>query len=483
MVYYGVLSKGCERCRQRKIKCDQQRPGCRRCEKSSAQCPGYRDLNEVLFRDESKRIILMSRQTEQSIEESSIKPPICPTSKDSKPLAPSPFPSSISYPLSQPANELGANFFFARYTGPLNEAPFSSDFVDWLTQSYLFENTLSSRVLKAAIEAVGMAGISNTSHAPDVFSRSRARYCEALAAMNQALHDPDQAISDATLMAITLCGFFETATFESWDRYRRHWTAHVQAATSLLELRGPAQFASERGGQLYLVARSQILSACYQQHIPVPPGLVRTTFIFQCSTMRQQWQQRRVASPGSTCEISFRIVNLQAALNSTHSDFICTKAVEIDGDLEAWRDGVLRLPSWQYCATITSVDDGAGFDGKRHIYPNLWVAEAWNSWRTLRILVNQIIVRSTSSEDSGYSPVILSRVIEVIRQLSTDLCISACALAGTSRVISLIEPLCIVASEELNARSVRSFAAEQLHRIDREMGIRQAGAMARQICI
>jgi hypothetical protein len=45
-------------------------------------------------------------------------------------------------------------------------------------------------------------------------------------------------------------------------------------------------------------------------------------------------------------------------------------------------------------------------------------------------------------------------------------------------ILSLIRPLYVVSLEELNARSVRSFAVEQLHRIDASMGIRQADLMA-----
>ncbi|ENH65845.1 Arginine metabolism regulation protein II [Fusarium oxysporum f. sp. cubense race 1] len=41
MVFPGTLSRGCSRCRKRKIKCDGRRPGCRRCELYKAPCPGY----------------------------------------------------------------------------------------------------------------------------------------------------------------------------------------------------------------------------------------------------------------------------------------------------------------------------------------------------------------------------------------------------------------------------------------------------------
>ncbi|KAH7233304.1 hypothetical protein BKA59DRAFT_487959 [Fusarium tricinctum] len=41
MVFPGTLSRGCSRCRKRKIKCDGRRPGCKRCELYKAPCPGY----------------------------------------------------------------------------------------------------------------------------------------------------------------------------------------------------------------------------------------------------------------------------------------------------------------------------------------------------------------------------------------------------------------------------------------------------------
>jgi hypothetical protein len=48
-------------------------------------------------------------------------------------------------------------------------------------------------------------------------------------------------------------------------------------------------------------------------------------------------------------------------------------------------------------------------------------------------------------------------------------------------ILSLIRPLYVVSLEELNARSVRSFAVEQLRRIDASMGIRQAGLLAEAV--
>jgi hypothetical protein len=72
------------------------------------------------------------------------------------------------------------------------------------------------------------------------------------------------------------------------------------------------------------------------------------------------------------------MVNLRAAVKNgevTDPQVICETALEIDGDLETWRAGVPL--NWRY-ATIDGPEAAVGtcFDGKSHVYPNLWIAEA-----------------------------------------------------------------------------------------------------------
>ncbi|WYZ40291.1 hypothetical protein EsH8_IV_000632 [Colletotrichum jinshuiense] len=63
MVYCGKPSKGCSSCRERKIRCDQGEPGCGQCEKRQQQCPGYRNLVDLMFRDESSHVIKKAAKT------------------------------------------------------------------------------------------------------------------------------------------------------------------------------------------------------------------------------------------------------------------------------------------------------------------------------------------------------------------------------------------------------------------------------------
>ncbi|KAL6830591.1 hypothetical protein J3E69DRAFT_327265 [Trichoderma sp. SZMC 28015] len=53
----GRPSRDCHLCRQRRVKCDLARPACQRCIKYGAQCPGYRDQQELVFRNADPTVV------------------------------------------------------------------------------------------------------------------------------------------------------------------------------------------------------------------------------------------------------------------------------------------------------------------------------------------------------------------------------------------------------------------------------------------
>ncbi|OCT53923.1 hypothetical protein CLCR_10644 [Cladophialophora carrionii] len=278
MVYCGVVSKGCQGCRHRKIKCDERKPACLRCEKSKTPCPGYRDIAEVMFRDESAKVSQKFGAAEQPesyltrnaiIESSQTEAPSSRLSLRTH----RPKHDSIPRPLSVPTSNLGASFFFAKYT--FDEEPFFGGYHAWLAHAYLEDKP--GNVLRAAIDAVGLAGLSNLSYASKLESKSKEQYCNALTALKQLLVDPTRVTENGTLMAVLLLILFEVyqgtspalpkphslpkpqmVNFQTWDRYHC-WDAHVKAVAALLKLRGQKQFNHDRGGQLYIQGRSHIV--------------------------------------------------------------------------------------------------------------------------------------------------------------------------------------------------------------------------------
>ncbi|KAL7932238.1 hypothetical protein V8C35DRAFT_307757 [Trichoderma chlorosporum] len=77
----GRPSRDCHLCRQRRVKCDLARPACQRCIKYGAQCPGYRDQQELVFRNADPTAVKKRKkrmpppQSPSSSESSSSSPP------------------------------------------------------------------------------------------------------------------------------------------------------------------------------------------------------------------------------------------------------------------------------------------------------------------------------------------------------------------------------------------------------------------------
>ena len=63
--------------------------------------------------------------------------------------------------------------------------------------------------LMTTITSVGLAGLSNTKHAPQVMVTARQIYARALRLTNAALRDPIESKTDQTLSAVMLLGLFE----------------------------------------------------------------------------------------------------------------------------------------------------------------------------------------------------------------------------------------------------------------------------------
>ncbi|KAJ9130088.1 Fungal transcriptional regulatory protein, N-terminal [Pleurostoma richardsiae] len=61
MVYCGRPSASCGMCRAKKRRCDKAVPICGQCRRMGQECPGYRDVSSLVFRDETTRVIDRAR--------------------------------------------------------------------------------------------------------------------------------------------------------------------------------------------------------------------------------------------------------------------------------------------------------------------------------------------------------------------------------------------------------------------------------------
>lgn len=264
MVYYGKLSKGCERCRRLKVRCDQRKPGCSRCERTKAACPGYRNLVDFVFRDDSASTVKRFRRDAdaerdefESIQHRQFGATSSPPSSWSvQGVSPISFPPIHSLP--QPAAEVAATFYFHNFNiqgPPLSKAT---------SHGTSLISPESPPAALVAIEAIGLAALSNIRGGDQgLFQRARARYSQALRGTNQALADPQRAACDSTAVTVLLLSQFERMYLDSRESARdgyRRWAAHVEGASALLRLRGEEQFTREAGVSLFFAIRLQVVS-------------------------------------------------------------------------------------------------------------------------------------------------------------------------------------------------------------------------------
>ena len=105
----------------------------------------------------------------------------------------------------------------------------------------------------------------------------------------------------------------------------------------------------------------------------------------------------------------------------------------MDEDLEAWSRSL--SPVWYY--TDVAVEDTVqtqplALKYQRHEYPNLWIADIWNNWRALRILVCRYALRE---DGFGTARCHADKVKahSQIQQYSRDICKSVPSFIGSSR--------------------------------------------------
>lgn len=233
-----------------------------------------------------------------------------------------------------------------------------------------------------------------------------------------------------------------------------------------------------------------------QHDVPVSPALLQITHMFDNSDLGRRRKERRPGPMGTWC---FRLLQLRDAIRSNEvkdGQTICETATEIDCDLTAWS---ASLQTYAIVDAPVGASDEEFFHGKRHVYSNLVIAQAWNNWRTLRIVANQMIIQSEACSGASGASHASPSPLAIIREMSDDICTSAPSFAGVPRkwlahfpmarrmgltpagVVGIIWPLSVVARESSNALTQRKWAVEQLRSLNTSMGFRQAGLLAETI--
>lgn len=251
----GRLSRGCLRCRQRRVRCDEGRPSCRRCIHRNEVCEGYRDESSLIFRDETDKVIEHLRATQavsppssrhsshSSARKRSKSVGASSTSRgsssvpgpdaDPSALAPEeasgiklsnrhPWLKGLPARLQPPVEEQAVDQFMDRYViYPCNQTS-SPGFLEHLPCMFKEVNVEGRYALRWAVRAAAYADVSKYQESIALASKALQCYGMALGALGESLSTPGKVPDDYDLMTVVVLDIFEVGL---WSE-RPTWVLH-----------------------------------------------------------------------------------------------------------------------------------------------------------------------------------------------------------------------------------------------------------------
>lgn len=263
MVNTGHPSRACKICRVRRIKCDELKPACMKCQKSGWICPGHKSAFDLKLRDETQSVIRKAKIAHRrtSLKESESSPRSRYDAKKYRSMASKTTAISISMPsVYSPCAELELEVFpgiskkwsnlpfsviqpgwsldannnadvnnesLARLTIPLDQQAkcfFLPNFVvsppEGLGRgvltfllSLLETPVAHSTVMAKAFSTISMVALSRRSNSRTLLNQAQEYYCDAITQLDADLRDSIKAKEDTTWAAAILLSFYEVNFF------------------------------------------------------------------------------------------------------------------------------------------------------------------------------------------------------------------------------------------------------------------------------
>lgn len=217
MGYTGIPSQGCLPCRQRRVKCDEQRPICQKCTKGRRACGGWRERWDLVFRDEGLKLarkdksrVPIPNSTTES-QTAGDNPDVQLAVRQQRWL-PSRSASNYSIPLSLaiPLDDRALNFFTWAYTSiPSSQSPPSIPGYLGCFQ-VLYPNAEKGSLLQVTGDAVSLAALGQHLHNQDIIRKSQAQYIRAMQLTRLEIEQRKPPETEP-ILAILLLGLYEVS--------------------------------------------------------------------------------------------------------------------------------------------------------------------------------------------------------------------------------------------------------------------------------
>lgn len=180
--------------------CDRTEPACLNCQQARFACPGYRNMVDLNFRDQSQHVIDKAQQAYYG-QKSKAGMLSAKKTKHVQSIQPT------SCLVSKIATDQPICIFLHSYV-PSDSVPVKAQ----LTMSQIVTQAKSSCAVRCAISSIGLAMLANTRNEPSLMNEARKEYTTALRLTNSALRHESDFLQDTTLSAVLLLGMFEVRT-------------------------------------------------------------------------------------------------------------------------------------------------------------------------------------------------------------------------------------------------------------------------------
>ena len=373
---------------------------------------------------------------------------------------------------------------------------FSSNSSMWLRNDSLVDELClradDNEPLLASISAVGLASYANSVHGPQLLNQARMDYVKALQLTNAALRSPTKVRKDSTLFSVMILSIFEMIAGSNQHSLEA-WTEHINGASALLKLRGPSQFRTRAGQQLFVMVTSNLMISCVQRTIPVPEHIIELRRIAEEIMESDTWPAWQVS------EVIFDFANYRAAVRDCQ--IVGPKAI-IEAGLVVDRKFLAAFEhvpeDWKYRTAYTDQDDECVWNRRYDVYNDDWAAQIWNGMRSCRILIHEIVRDQLLAASTAMNPIFTeeeskeqnAQSVHAMLKMQADILatipayvpsridIRPSSLMEGSRGYFVLWPLYMAGVMDLATQQIKTWVIGRLRAISEQVGIRQASLLA-----
>ncbi|KGQ02155.1 hypothetical protein PAAG_11109 [Paracoccidioides lutzii Pb01] len=460
-------SRGCRTCKRRRVKCDEARPFCSRCQKANLTCKQVENSNFIFLNENEFVIGRLKRPRGPNVRARS-------ESKAGERVESTPSKNKTKGLHGSSGNAV--EDLVRRALEPqLNITPTHEVSLDQYAVFYYYRNFLQMEhiipgivdshlnyvmagccfsqpqsVLGHAIFAVSYATFARAEKSYSALTRAATTYLKALMKTKMSLYNASYAKDDEVLLAVMLLSFYENTAMDSrappisglvlLNLVSRIF-AHHDGALALLDLRRKQSQRTKCGLGLDKVVRRQLLRSLLLRSSAPPSWLAdgaeygevgslleldRCTV--EVSKIRERAKNLLLLSP------KFSPVDWYGG--TTILNQLLEDAWATDGLLVSWTN---NLPMQYLYSTIAIQNNWSRiklFDPTAvHIYPTVGQAAMWNRYRVIRLALNEVILKILSILDEitnsvGTTESLAAAVKLTIKRMADDLCRSVPYMLG-----------------------------------------------------